>query len=230
MDKNNVKRELGFLSLEMMIVLSVFCAAFFVVISIVRNIVLQDKKNFDTQIFDYVSSHVSDVNTAIMNFFTFFGSQNFLVPVYLFLIFYFLFFKKDRWMGLKISAVSVSSLILMFSLKQIFGRQRPLTPLLHEVSGLSFPSGHAFMSFSLCGIFIYIVHRECRNVFVRYALYLLMLIFTFLVGLSRVYLRVHYPSDVVAGFCMGILWVTISLFIMRQMEKRSKLKMTVAAK
>lgn len=225
MDNKNLKKQLGFLSIDMIIVLVVFVASLFISLSIIRNIVWLDKKEFDTEVFGYVSQHVSESATSIMNFFTFFGSQFFLVPVYLLLIGYFFFFKKDRWMGLKISAVSVSSLIIMFTLKQIFGRERPLTPLLREVNGLSFPSGHAFMSFSLCGILIYIVHREFKIKWQKYLLYLLLLGFTFLVGLSRVYLRVHYPSDVVAGFCMGILWVTMSLFIMGQLEKRSHLKM-----
>jgi undecaprenyl-diphosphatase len=225
MDKKDIKKELRFLSMDMIIVLLVFVAALFISLSIVRNIVWQEKKEFDTSIFNYVGGFVSDTMTSVMNFFTFFGGQFFLIPVYLMMIAYFLFFKKNRWLGLKISAVSVSSLIIMFTLKKVFGRARPLTPLLREVNGLSFPSGHAFMSFSLCGILMYIVHKADFHRWQKYLLYAFLLTFTFFVGLSRVYLRVHYPSDVVAGFCMGILWVTISLFIMGLLEKRSTLKM-----
>ena len=225
MDQKEIKKELRFLSIDMLIVLVVFVAALFISLSIVQNIVWQEKKQFDTSVFEYVGQYVSDTMTSVMNFFTFFGGQFFLVPVYLIMIAYFLFFKKNRWLGLKISAVSVSSLLIMFSLKQIFGRARPLTPLLREVNGLSFPSGHAFMSFSLCGILIYIVYKADFLGWQKYLLYAFLLTFTFFVGLSRVYLRVHYASDVVAGFCMGILWVTISLFIMGRLEKRQALKM-----
>ncbi len=225
MNKTKTKKELIFLSIEMLVVVLVFLASFIVSIYIIKNIVLEAKGNFDTAVSNYVGQYVSDSNTSVMNFFTFFGSQFFLVPVYLLLIAYYLFFKKDRWMGLKVAAVSISSLLIMFSLKQFFGRERPLMPLLNEVNGLSFPSGHSFMSFSLCGILIYIIHKMPWDRSLKYLAYLLLLTVTFFVGLSRIYLRVHYPSDVVAGFCMGMIWVVISLFVIKTIERKSTMRL-----
>lgn len=225
MNKNKTKKELIFLSIETLVVVLVFLVSFIASIYIVKNIVLEAKGNFDTMVSNYVGEYVSVSNTKLMNFFTFFGGQYFLVPTYLLLIAYYLFFKKDRWMGLKVAAVSISSLLIMFSLKQLFGRERPLTPLLKEVNGLSFPSGHSFMSFSLCAILIYIIHKMHWARSFKYLAYVLLLTVTFFVGLSRIYLRVHYPSDVVAGFCMGMIWVVVSLFIMKQIERKSTLKL-----
>lgn len=206
----------------MIVVLLSFLAAFFAVLLIIKNIVFPDNKVFDDHAFRYLKHVVSPRNTSVMEFITIFGSHNFLVPAYLFLIFYFFFLKKDRWLGIKITAVSFSSLIVMFTLKEIFQRQRPDDPLLYHASGLSFPSGHAFMSFSFCGVILYLIYRMKQPVWIKICLMTLMLAFTFLIGLSRVYLRVHYASDVVAGFCMGFMWVVISLLVVRFMEKNKK--------
>ena len=225
MNKTKTRKERTFLSIETLIVVLVFLASIVVTISIVKNIVIGGMGNFDTAVSDYVSQYVDDSNTKLMNLFTFFGSQYFLVPVFLLLMAYFFFFKKDKWMGLKVAAVSVSSLIIMFSLKQLFARQRPLTPLLGEVNGHSFPSGHSFMSFSLCGILIYIIHKMSCSRPLKYLAYLILLVFTFFVGLSRIYLRVHYPSDVVAGLCMSFIWVVFSLFIIRKIQRHSTMNL-----
>lgn len=217
--------QLKLLSLEMGIVLLAFIIALYTVLFIVHNVIFRDKVSFDNKSFEYLGKFVSDSNTSLMNFFTFFGSQNFLVPAFLILIFYYTFFKKERWLGIRISAVATSSLLVMFALKLIFKRPRPVTPLLHPVSGLSFPSGHAFMSFTFCCIAIYIIHKEYKSGWLRVILLILMLIFTFFIGLSRVYLRVHYASDVIAGFSMGFMWVVISLSIMHFLEKKYKSKL-----
>jgi undecaprenyl-diphosphatase len=112
----------------------------------------------------------------------------------------------------------------MFILKNLFGRQRPDIPLLREAAGLSFPSGHAFMSVTFYGLMIYIVWETIKRPWLKITLAVLLVLLIHIIGFSRIYLRVHYASDVIAGFATGFLWLVTSLWIMRRIEKYSNRK------
>jgi undecaprenyl-diphosphatase len=73
----------------------------------------------------------------------------------------------------------------------------------------------ALTFFGLC---IYLVWQNVKNPALRWLLTLLFVVFIFLIGFSRIYLRVHYFSDVLAGFSMGVIWLVISLWVMRKIE------------
>jgi undecaprenyl-diphosphatase len=106
----------------------------------------------------------------------------------------------------------------MFGLKLFFNRPRPLTPLLKEVNGFSFPSGHAFMSFTFFGLLIFMVHARTKNIALKIFLIVFFLCMSVMVGISRIYLRVHYATDVLAGFAMGVIWLTLSLWLLHIIE------------
>lgn len=211
---------LKILSLEMLAILIAFILSISVVIFFIKRIFFQNKTRFDSEVFVFLERYVNDGATSFMQFFTFFGSQHFLVPAYLSLIFFYFLVRKQKWMGLRVTAVSVTSLLLMFGLKYLFLRPRPLTPLLKAVNGFSFPSGHAFMSFSFFGLLMYIIIKEVKHPVIRTFAFFLITTIILLVGLSRIYLRVHYASDVIAGFCMGFMWLVISLGLISFLENR----------
>jgi membrane-associated phospholipid phosphatase len=103
------------------------------------------------------------------------------------------------------AAVAIAgSALLNLGAKQIYGRARPelWEPLVTEHS-LSFPSGHAMGSMTLAWVAILLAWRTRR----RWLVLALGLLFTLLVGMSRIYLGVHYPSDVLAGWIAAIVWV-----------------------
>jgi undecaprenyl-diphosphatase len=110
----------------------------------------------------------------------------------------------------------------MFILKQFFNRPRPVTPLLEPVKGLSFPSGHALMSMSFYGLLIFLVWENVKNKTWKWGLTILLLLIILLIGFSRIYLRLHYFSDVMAGFAGGIIWLTISIWVVRRIERFSR--------
>jgi undecaprenyl-diphosphatase len=110
-------------------------------------------------------------------------------------------------------------------LKLGFARPRPdiVTPLT-KVLTLSFPSGHAALS-AVCYLTLGVLlaqtqaSRTLRVYFITTAMLL-----TLLVGLSRIYLGVHYPTDVLAGWCFGIAWALICWTIMRHFQRRGEIE------
>ena len=209
---------IALLSIEIIIVVAVFSAALYAFISIAQMIFKEKKETFDMHAFRFLAKHVSDINTDVMQVFTFLGTHTFLIPANLVLIAWFLFIKKHRWYSINVPAVAISSLLLMFFLKTIFHRDRPLTPLLQAAQGYSFPSGHATMSITFYGLIIYLVWQNEKNNLQKWLLTILLVLLILSIGISRVYLRVHYASDVLAGFCVGVMWLLFSLWILRKIE------------
>ncbi|MEO6453629.1 MAG: phosphatase PAP2 family protein [Ginsengibacter sp.] len=229
--RNRIKKlfaSFTLLSLGVVILLITFGGALLAFLFIARMIFKDDKRGFDDEAFKFLSGFVSDVNTNVMEFFTFLGTHTFLIPVNFLLVAYFLFLKKHRWYSISIPVIALSSLLLMFSLKYIFRRDRPLTPLLQEARGYSFPSGHALISFTFYGLLIYLVWLNVKSAGLKWLLTITLVLLIFVIGLSRVYLRVHYASDVIAGYCIGCMWLLLSLWILKRVEKFTKRKVAPA--
>jgi len=215
---------LALLSVELLIIWILFFGCIIIFALTAYRIFLLKKDGIDTTVFNFLSSHVSNRHTEIMEAITFLGNHNFLIPANLVLIIYFLVIRKHRWYSIKIPVVAIGGVTMMALLKFVFSRPRPLIPLLEPARGFSFPSGHAMMSFSFYGVLIFMVYENVRNQYLKWGLIIALLFLIFLIGLSRVYLRVHYASDVIAGFAAGFIWVVLSLSIVGRIEKYSKRK------
>ena len=154
-----------------------------------------------------------------MLFVTFLGKHQFLIPANIFLILYFIFIGHQNWFSIRVLTIALSSLVLMLLLKTLFQRKRPLSPLLTAARGLSFPSGHAIMAVTFYGLLLYIIRHATTVAWIKLAAAIMLITLIFLIGYSRVYLRVHYASDVIAGFIIGALWLAISLFVLDRVEE-----------
>lgn len=212
---------MALLSAEMIIITAIFVLAFIGFVYLVRRVFYLQNNSFDQEVFNYLDRYVSPANNKIMQVVTFFGTHRFLIPANLLLIAYFLFVKKDKWYSIKVPAIALSSLLLMFVLKHLFGRERPLIPLLEPAKGLSFPSGHALMSTTFYGLLIYITYYSVKDNRIKWAIMSALFCWILLIGFSRIYLRVHYTSDVLAGLALGWLWIVISLKVLERLEKKS---------
>jgi undecaprenyl-diphosphatase len=221
---------LALLSVEMAIVVSLFICALVIFIFVTRRIFVLHRTGFDNRIFNYLSQHVNEQNNDIILFFTFLGSHQFLIPANLTLIGYFLLIRKHKWHSIKIPAIAISSLVLMFVLKRLFNRPRPDIPLLYEAKGLSFPSGHALMSVTFYGLLIYIVFKTYRDKDWKWIIISLLILLILIIGFTRVYLRVHYTTDVIAGYCIGFLWLVFAVWFLNRLEKYSKRKLDAVVK
>lgn len=214
--------ELALLSVEMALILGVFTVSLVAFVLLVRRVFVTGRTQVDQRVFDYLQNYVTPRNNEVMLFITYLGRHEFLIPANLILISYYLFVKKHKWYSIKVPAVAISSVLLMFILKHLFGRERPLIPLLEQAKGLSFPSGHALMSVTFYGLLIYIVWHEVKDPTLKWTLITALLILIHLIAFSRIYLRVHYFTDVMAGLAMGFIWLVFSLKALRQLEKYSR--------
>ena len=202
---------------EVLLTLAIFSAIIaFIVFSIRKPI--RRHKPVDMMIFEKIKPRVNTINNKIMLFITFLGKHQFLIPANLILIFYFLIVTKQNWFSIRVITIAISSLVLMLLLKQLFQRKRPLSPLLKAAKGLSFPSGHAIMAVTFYGLLIYIIRHTITHEVLRWLLTFLMVVLIILIGFSRIYLRVHYASDVLGGFIIGLLWLMISLAVIQWLE------------
>jgi membrane-associated phospholipid phosphatase len=107
---------------------------------------------------------------------------------------------------------TAGAFLLSESLKRIFQRTRPPLPWLGPASGYSFPSGHSLVSLALYGTLAYLLFQNIKNRTWRIRITVLLILLPLLIGISRIYLGMHYPSDVLAGWVLaigwGVIWVT----------------------
>ncbi|OQP45623.1 phosphatase PAP2 family protein [Niastella populi] len=212
-EEKKVADKVVIFSKELIILLAAFAVSLFTFIFIAFRVFYLDKTGADEKAFAFARSIVNDSTTKLMEIVTFFGSHYFLIPANLLVSFYFLLTKKSRY-SIKVSAIALSSVLIMLGLKLLFNRHRPLIPLLEPARGLSFPSGHAFMSVCFYGLLMIIIWREERpHPVLKWVLLILVVALLLFIGFSRIYLRVHYFTDVVAGFCIGSFWLLLSSFL-----------------
>jgi len=223
-----IAAALALLSVELIIVLVLFVLALICFVYITDDIVELNNTSFDQQVFASIKPYITKATTSVMVVISFFASQKFLLPANILLAAWFLFIDKHRWYSIRVPVVSLGSFLVMSGLKLVFQRTRPLDPVFEAARGFSYPSGHAMSAMTFYGLLIYIVWDKIENNTYKWALSILLLIIVLLIGFSRVYLRVHYASDVLAGFSLGIVWLVISLFTISKIEKYTQRQVTHA--
>jgi undecaprenyl-diphosphatase len=194
-----------------------FLVILFAFVAITDEIVLEHENGFDQNISQAISLLVSPFATRLMEIVTFFGSSAFLFPAYVVVVLYFLL-RKNLKLALDITMVGLGSAGILHLFKEIFKRHRPIDPLIRNVTGFSFPSGHSFSSFTFFGLLIYILWKTAIKKAWKISLTIVLFLFAATIAFSRVYLRVHYPSDVVAGFCLSMIWLMLSLWILHKVD------------
>lgn len=218
-DSEELQRSVSLFSKGFLVAMLVFISL--ISFSVLAKLVLIDENEaFDRHIYSLIEPHTNETTSRIMVIYSWIGGTRFMLPANILLICYCLFIRKDRWQSIKLGAIALSSVCVMHLLKLLFNRPRPLVPLLEPAHGLSFPSGHAMTSITFFGLFIYLTLKYIRSPFLKVLLVVLLLSFIVIIGYSRVYLRVHYPSDVLAGYCMGTIWLVLCLWLLKRIETR----------
>ena len=148
---------------------------------------------------------ISDFATPIAKFITNFGGAIFLIiaTIILFVLI------KNKKIGFSIISNLVIVTILNQLLKNILQRPRPNEFRIVEETGYSFPSGHSMASMAFYGYLIYLIYKYVKNKYLKWTLIVLLGILICTIGISRIYLGVHYTSDVLGGFLISISYLVI---------------------
>lgn len=197
-------RSLRFGRNEWLITLILLLAGFLAWLVLVKK-----EQALDETLLSQTRSLNSPGMTSFMKAVSFAGNHLFLIPANLFVIGLALIYKRKD-IALAFLFIALSSLLLNTGLKELFSRPRPLDPMVPGITNYSFPSGHALMGVAFFGLLIWVSGREISRKDLRMASISLLVLLLLLIGFSRVYLRVHYPSDVIAGYCIGIAWLWIA--------------------
>lgn len=166
----------------------------------------QETMLVDQAVIAAITMFRSPFMTKLMELVTAMGSLAMTIFITLIIGGYLLAKKHYSDAGILIIALSGAS-ILNWLLKLAFHRSRPLAGLI-TVSGYSFPSGHAMISLVFYGILVYLLWLRYGRTRIAYLVSFFLALLIFAIGISRIYLGVHYPSDVLAGFAAGGFWLT----------------------
>ncbi len=158
--------------------------------------------------------------TQVMIFFTYLGSSYGILLLFLIALFLLYIFDKMRAAAL-LTIIMSGKVVLETVLKLSFQRPRPeaffgFTP----PTSFSFPSGHAFSSLCLFGALALIATSGSRSRGSNIIIWVAAVFLILTIGSSRIYLGVHYPSDILAGYLAGIVWLSAIYSIDSRLQKR----------
>jgi undecaprenyl-diphosphatase len=180
--------------------------------------------DFDNAVIHAVQSQESPFLTPIMEFFTMVGSTRAVVVICSLILFFLYKVFHHRHELILFIIVVAGSPLLNSVLKEIFKRARPDLHRLIEIGGYSFPSGHAMNAFTVYGILTFLLWRHIFNQTGRILLLFFSSVVVFIIGISRIYLGVHYPSDVIGGYLASGFWLGTSIwFFQWYMERQHHL-------
>jgi len=175
--------------------------------------------NIEMNFYNEVIEHSSRFLTSIMKGLSYIGNTASVIIVCMILI----LSSKTRWKYGVITSIGVIiSCILNNILKVIFARERPNLIQLVKEKSYSFPSGHAMINMTLYSLLAILVYKNIKNKPLKYLLTLICVLIPTLIGISRVYLGVHYITDIIAGWIAGLLIAVITYQIYIKTKNKEK--------
>lgn len=194
----------------------IFAVCILSLVSLIIIVKLKTTLNIDKIVYNYIynvlkSSNSVDVAIVITNL----ANKYWLIIVSI----VFILLLKDKKMGFIILLNLTLAAISNHTLKQIIRRQRPNENCLVLEKGFSMPSGHSMVGMAFYGFLIYIIFKRVNNKFIKYSLITLLSLLIISIGISRIYLGVHYFSDVIAGFLFAISYLIVFITIINKYVK-----------
>ena len=164
--------------------------------------------DIDNNVYNFISKNImNDTLSSILKVVTHLGGVAFIV---LLGVLCFMFCKKNRWF---ITFDLVGCTVINQTIKHIVRRPRPNVLRLVEESGYSFPSGHSMISVAFYGLVIYFVYKNINNKYLKWALISLLSLLILTICFSRIYVGVHYFTDVVGGFFLALAYLIVYIYI-----------------
>lgn len=180
------------------------CVALFLILSCL--VVLKTTTHIDKTVYQFLHLFENDMLTTCFKWITELGYIPGILVLLLVILVVFRNYRFAYILPIHAGVIVVFNILL----KSIFVRPRPLFPHLVEVTGFSFPSGHSMVTMAVYGYLIYLVHHYIKNRTYRDLLNIFLGLIILAVGLSRIYLGVHYFTDVLAGFSVSICYLMVA--------------------
>lgn len=164
---------------------------------------------FDTEVYNLLQMLPSQCE-ILFRFITKFGNTLYVIIIAVLSLILF-----KRW-GKFLCFNILLNFLLNNILKAIFQRQRPDFPHLVNAHGYSYPSGHAMIAVALYGFFIYFAYKKIQNTILRNSIIGVLSILMIMIPISRIYLGVHYTSDVIAGVMVSTLYLYVFIHYVKK--------------
>jgi undecaprenyl-diphosphatase len=175
--------------------------------------------NFDNFIVVKFHNFAVKHSDNFMVFITNLGSANVILPISFFLIFGLMKFKRFRE-ALFLFFITGGAGVMVIILKELICRSRPDVALV-KVYWYGYPSGHTTLATCFYGALIYLILVHAKNKSIKLSFAIFFSILILLIGISRVYLGVHFPTDVLAGYSLGIFWTTLCVLVYKKPSNKN---------
>lgn len=190
-------------------------------LAIVEDVFDQEIRKVDILGYQLVSTFlISDLITPIAKLITNLGGAITLLSITIIL----LLGLKNKKIGLLVALNLMISTGLNLLLKNIVQRPRPNEFRLIDETGYSFPSGHSMVSMAFYGFLIYLIYKFVKSKRLKWVLIIILSALIITIGISRIYLGVHYTSDVLAGFTISVSYLVIYTSIVKKFIRKREEK------
>lgn len=199
-------------------------ASFSVFFEVTYEVLTKDEITiYDKIIVDWVNTIASVNSTTLAIFITNIITVEILTPIIIATL-VILLFKRLYKESLFFIVTNISGLVFFHYGKLLFNRERPTvgSPIIME-TGLSYPSGHSTMAMCYFGTILFLVGKHMRPSFAKKAIMAGLILLILSIGMSRVYLGVHYPSDIMGGFALGAFIISLCALVYNGKHKSTTL-------
>lgn len=194
--------------------LTIAIIALIVFTYIAINVFKKEIFTWDTSIYNYLMQKRNIKLNELVILFTELGGAIVITIITILLL---IFVKKEYKIMIATNVISIT--LLNQILKIVFMRPRPEIMRLIDENGYSFPSGHSMVSTAFYGLLIYLIYKNVKNNYLKWFGCIALSLLIIGIGLSRIYLGVHYASDVIGGFCFSIIYLIIYMQLIKKNKK-----------
>lgn len=193
------------------------CLILFLIIGLY--VIKIDGNVIDSSFYNFIISFKSKYTTLFFKGITFLSSVLFMVVVSILL----LLVKKIKYRKIMLINI-ILDVILNTCLKYIFRRERPRDIMMVIENGFSFPSGHTMLATIFYGFIIYLIYKSDKSRKFKYVSIILLSLLILLIGISRIYLGVHYTTDVLGGYLISISYLMVFIYYIEKKNLLEKMK------
>ena len=207
--KEKLERIEKFLRKNIRWILVIICLTIF--FFILEDVLDKEIEQFDNMIYIWLSNIIKEPITTFAKIITTMGAGYVIIPICIISVIYFWKKKESKYIIVNLITIFFSNQLL----KRIVERPRPEGFRIVEELGYSFPSGHSMVSMAFYGLFIYFIYKKVKNKYIKWTSIILLTLLIVLIGISRIYLGVHYASDVLAGFLLSISYLGLFTHVIK---------------